>query len=75
MRLEQKQLLKELARSSHGQALKEYLNEKRLEIGSVQNCTSWEDTLARKHTLDLLDDIFAFLGEEKIIEKPPHQYT
>jgi hypothetical protein len=74
MKLEQKQLLEELSRSMHGQALKTYLGEKYADIGDISKCTSWEDTLGRKHAISLLKEIFSFLEERKKEERTPNQY-
>lgn len=75
MRIEQKQLLRELSRSAHGVALREFLDEKLKDIGDVTKCESWEDTLGRRHAILLIRDLFSFLEEEKPAEKIPHQYS
>jgi hypothetical protein len=60
---EHQQLLKELARSGQGKALKVLIDECLEEIGDVSKCTSWEDTIGRKHAKEFLIETFKFLDK------------
>lgn len=72
---ESRALLQELARTMHGNALREYLKEKREVIGDIKLCTSWEHTVGRQYALEVLDEVFSFLEEKKTTDKTPNQYT
>lgn len=56
-------LLEEMSKTNYGIALKEFLKEKYKEINSVSKCTSWEDTLARAHSLKILNELFSFMKD------------
>ena len=57
-----KELLEQLGRSPFGKALQEYLNERFDELNDVQTCLSWEDTMARKKALGILEQLFRFMA-------------
>ena len=64
---EKQQILKEMRKSSQGEALRSLLNEALVELGDVTKCDSWEDTLARAHSKRFIEQTFSFLQkpEEK----------
>ena len=68
-------LLEELSRTQHGRALREFLDEKYVEIGNIMESKSWEETLGRQFALNLLKDLFAFMEEKKHTEKTKNQYV
>jgi len=70
----QQALLHELPKTPHGQALKEFLDEKLLEIRDVMGSESWEETLGRKFAVTLIQDLFAFMELEKSKPRPKTQY-
>lgn len=72
---EQRELLRELARSMHGKALKTYLEDQYKVIGDITSCTSWEQTIGRQFAIGVLKDIFSFLEEKPESKKTPNQYT
>lgn len=55
-----KKLLLELPKTSHGQALRVYLNERYDEIDSVEDVESIEDAKGKKIALKILKGIFNF---------------
>jgi hypothetical protein len=61
--------------SAHGKALRDFLHEKYAAINDVTTCTSWEHTVGKQLALGVLKEIFSFLEEKKVHEKPPSQYT
>lgn len=69
-----KQLL-DLSNSQLGNALREYLNDKYVEIGDVTKVTSYDDALGRKYALEVLKEIFKFLERKETVEKSRNQYT
>lgn len=64
MNPEHKKLLEELSRTSYGRALSELLNRELAELKDVKNATSWEDTLGRKHAVEILERILYFMEEK-----------
>lgn len=72
---EQRELLKQLSRTMHGQALKAFLEEQYKIIGDITSCTSWEQTIGRQFAIGVLKDIFSFLEEKNETQKTPNQYT
>lgn len=72
---ERKKLLETLSVTSQGRALREFLEEKIDEIKDVENCTSWEDTLGRKHAVRVLRELFSSLSDKKEEKRTPNQYT
>lgn len=71
---EKRALLAELSRSSHGEALREYLEECYEEVGDVRKCSSWEDTIGRQHALIVLDGVFSFLTDKQTTQSGKTQY-
>lgn len=71
---ERKKMLDELSRTMHGRAVREFLVEKIEEIGDVENCTSWEDALGRKHAVKALRELFSFLSLTKEDKRTTNQY-
>lgn len=75
MRIEIKQLLNDLPKTSHGQALKEYLDEKYREINDVSSIQTLEDAKGKQIALKLLKEIFSFYLVDKPASKVPNQYV
>lgn len=75
MRAEIKQLLLELPKTSHGQALKEFLDEQYKEINDVTNITTLEEAKGKQYALKVLKKIFGFYGEQPTGDKKPNQYV
>jgi len=71
---EQKQLLHDMKNTSYGHALAAFLEDGLKEIGDIKSCQSWEETLGRKYALQLLKDLFSFMGEKKSPEKSKNIY-
>lgn len=71
---ESRKLLSELARLNYGKALKELLEEERARLNNVKHCTSWEDTLGRKHAVVVIDRIFDWLKETPPLDKSKNRY-
>ena len=70
-----KELLYELPKTSHGQALKAHLDSAYEALTDVDNCKDWEDAAARKHARAILRRIFEFYGDKPIVDKPKRMYT
>lgn len=60
-------LLQGIRTSPYGNALQAFLDEQYDIINDVKSCKDWEDTLARKHTIDVLEKLFAFMSKPKIV--------
>jgi hypothetical protein len=71
---EQKKLLEQLSKTSYGVALKEFLNEEREGLLDVRNSATWEDALASKKAIKLIDRLFSFMIEKKETNKETNQY-
>jgi hypothetical protein len=76
MRIEIKTLLSELPKTSHGQALKEYLDEKYEEIKDVSSVTTLEEAKGKQIALKIMKELFSFYGVDKSpSSKVPNQYV
>lgn len=58
--------LTELSSTSYGQALKAVLEQKKDELNNISTCKSYEEVLGRQHAINLINDIFKFMGEKKV---------
>ena len=72
---DRQKLLKELGSSSYGEALREHIREALDEVGDVEQCTTWEDTLGRKHAKTFLSGTFSFLYKKEAPTSSRNQYT
>ena len=71
---ETKQLLIELGKSPFGRPLRDYLNEKLTDLDSVSDCKTWEETLGRKHAVELIKNLFVVIEDKRIETKTKNQY-
>jgi hypothetical protein len=62
---ETRRLLAEMPRTNYGKAVEEYLTEAMKELRDVVNATSWDDTLARQHSVKFLEDLLSLMREPK----------
>lgn len=74
MKPEIQELLKALPNTSHGQALKVFLDEQYLELGNVDNVTSYEDAVARQLARKVLRKLFDFYKDNKVGDRPVRDY-
>lgn len=72
---EKREVLESMKNNQFGDALRTHLAELMEELGDVESCSSWEDTMGRKHAKKFLREAFSFLG--KIDKKVPkrNQYS
>jgi len=75
MTQEEKQLLAGMANSPQGRAFRSLLKDCLEEIGDVDKCESWEDTLGRKYAKTFLCKAFDFLEEKPEPKTNRSQYT
>lgn len=75
MRIEIQKLLEELPKTSHGQALKEFLDEQYAEINDVTTISTLDEAKGKQYALKVLKKIFAFYGEKLSTGKKPNQYV
>lgn len=69
-------LLEELGKTQFGKALREFLDDKKTEIGDITKSKSWEETLGRQHALTLIKDLFYFMKEkEPPVDKKKNPYV
>lgn len=75
MTQQEREVLASMKDNQFGAALRSLLNDCLDELGDVSKCTSWEDTLGRKHAKEFILEAFRFL--EKPDQKPTkkNQYT
>jgi hypothetical protein len=69
-----KKILEGVNSTPFGRALREYLEDELSQIKDVENATSWEDALGRKHAGRIIRKVFSFLGIEKKEEKTKNNY-
>lgn len=69
-----KEILESVNVTPFGRALQEYLDEQYEIINDVQACTSWEDTLGRKHAIKVLENLFAFMRVKNVHIKSGNKY-
>jgi len=70
-----KEILEGINATPFGRALQAFLDDKLEELNNVQNCTSWEDTLGRKHATKVLEDLFSLMKIQKSKVASKNQYT
>lgn len=63
-----KELLTQLGKTSHGLALKAFLEEKKAELNNVELLTSWDETLGNKRAVKIIKDLFSFMEEKSPTE-------
>lgn len=71
---EKRAILAELSKSAQGEVLREYLDEQMNELNDTRKCESWEDTLGRKHAIELIQGVFSFLEDKPINHRGKSQY-
>ena len=69
------QVLKDMKLSVQGEALRSLLKDAYEELGDVEKCESWEDTLGRKHAKAFLKKTFTFLDKPDEKSGGRNQYT
>lgn len=69
-----KDLLYELPKTSHGQALKVYLDQQYAEINDVTSVVTLEDAKAKQIALKLLAKIFHFYGDNSVAKVSKAKY-
>lgn len=69
------ELLNELPKLAHGQALLKFLEEEKKILNDVKTLTSWEEALGRKNAIKIIDDLFSFMGEKKVETKSRNTYV
>jgi hypothetical protein len=72
--IEQKKILEQLGSSMYGKVLREYLEEKIKELNDVRTVNSWEETLGRKYSVNLIKDLFGIIEERKETTKQNNPY-
>lgn len=75
MTTEQREILIGMQRTQYGDALRALLKECYEELGDVEKCESWEDTLGRKHAKAFLTKTFSFLDKPEPPKGNRTQYT
>lgn len=75
MTQDNKQLLQDLARTSYGKALSEFLGEELSILKDVNNAKSWEETLANQKASKLIEKLFNFMLEKKTVNKDKTSFT
>ena len=63
---EQEDILKNLAKTPYGIALQAFLDIKYSEINNIMTSKSWEETLGRQFALNVLKDLFMFMGTQNV---------
>ena len=65
----------ELNKTNHGKALRELLDEEMEKINDITTCTSWDETIGRKHSMLLIRKIFSFMDKKEATKKHKNNYT
>lgn len=72
---ETRKLLEQMSSGPYGRALSEYLYEEMKEIRDVEKVESWEDALANKKVVKIVNKLFSFLEKKTVeVDKPKNQY-
>lgn len=74
LKQENHELLEHMAKTPYGTALKEYLEAALRDIKDISTAQTWEETLGRKFAVKLVEDLFSFMKEKKIVDKSKNQY-
>lgn len=64
-----------MARTNYGAALKAYIEDELLTLDNVDECTSWEDTLGRRHAKKSLKKLLTLTAGEPDKVQVTNQYT
>ena len=75
MTQEQREILASMKDTQYGIALKALLEECLQELGDVTKCTSWDDTLGRKHAKEFIKRTFTFLEKPEPSKGQRTMYT
>lgn len=69
-------LLEELGKTQFGKALREFIEDKKAEIGDITKSKSWEETQGRQYALNLIKDLFYFMKEKaEPVDKKKNPYV
>lgn len=67
--------LKSMAKTNFGIALKAYIDDELIALNDVEACTSWEDTLGRRHAQRSLKKLRSLIEGDVDKSSVPNQYT
>lgn len=65
LRQDEKQVLAELPATPYGVVLKKLLDTELADLRDVTRAESWDDVLARKHSIEIIEKIFQFMDLKK----------
>lgn len=71
---QEKEILSQLPHTQFGVVLKKYLTEELEDIKDVTKSESWDDALARKKAVKVIEKLFNFMGEIKKVDKEKKVY-
>lgn len=74
MQPDRKKLLSDLNNTAYGAALREYLNEELTKIDTVKGVTTLDEAIGRKHAVELVEKLFAFMESKQEVKKGNNQY-
>lgn len=72
---ELKSKLEQIPHSPQGFALLQYLELAQKELKDIETAQSWEEVQGRKFALKVINDLFIFMGEKKVVITSKNQYT
>lgn len=72
---EEKQLLRDIWKTTYGRALFKYLELEYNRIGDITTAQSWDEVLGRQYAFKLLKKLFSFGEEEKPKKSNNSQYV
>jgi len=69
------ELVREISKTSHGEALRIYLTEKVKEIKDIEKITSYEELIGRKIASKYLNEIIRFIYSKDVPKKGTNEYV
>lgn len=75
MTQQERETLAAMKDNQFGAALRSLLADCYAELGDVEKCESWDDTLGRKHAKQFLKKTFSFLDKPDKPDGKRNQYT
>ena len=74
MNNQHREVLASMKDNQFGEALRSHLTELYIELGDVEKCENWEDTLGRKHAKAFLKKAFSFLDKPNTKQGKRNEY-
>ena len=71
---EVEEILQQLPGTIYGQALVAFLELEYAELNNLKTIKSYDELLGRQYAEKVIEDLFKFMGERKVVIKSKNQY-